>query len=81
MQSLITLKQSSNYVTIFLSVHQGNPLHIAARRGNLDTVRQLIDKGTDFNVGDDDGVSQKFRECTTPTWFLRLPSYDIGNQE
>jgi len=44
-------------------------------------VRQLIDKGTDYNVRDDDGVSQEFRECTTPAWFLHLLSYDIGNQE
>ena len=26
--------------------------------GRLDTVKQLIDKGTDVNVRDDDGVSQ-----------------------
>ena len=65
-----TLIKPSNFV---LSVHQGNPLHIAARRGDLDTVRQLIAKGTDFNVRDHDGVSQEFRECTTPAWFLHLP--------
>ena len=75
--SLITLL----FVTILLSVHQVNPLHIAAIHGDLDTVRQLIDKGTDVNVRDDDGVSQEFRECTTFAWFLHLPLYDIGNQE
>ena len=39
------------------SVHQGN-LHEATRQGNLDTVRQLIDEGTDVNIRDADGVSQ-----------------------
>ena len=39
------------------SVHQGN-LHDATQQGDVDTVRQLIDEGTDVNVRDDDGVSQ-----------------------
>ena len=29
---------------------------MAARQGNLRTVRHLIDEGTDVNVKDDDGV-------------------------
>ena len=29
---------------------------MAARQGNLHTVRHLIDEGTDVNVKDDDGV-------------------------
>ena len=43
-----------------LSVLQGNFLHIAARQGNLHSVKRLIDKGTDVNVRDDDGVRQEF---------------------
>ena len=40
----------------FLSLHQGNPLHIAARRGDMDALKRLVNKGTDVNTKDDDGV-------------------------
>ena len=43
---------------IFYSVYQGNHLHEAARRGNLHTVKQLIDEGIDVNMKDDHGVSR-----------------------
>ena len=34
-----------------------NSIHEAARQGDLDIVRHLIDEGTDVNISDDDGVS------------------------
>ena len=37
-------------------------------------MKHLIDKGTDIDVRDDDGVSQEFIQFTTPAWFLYLPS-------
>ena len=55
-----TLSLSSNLEKNNLSVHQGNFLHIAARHGDLHLVKHLIDKGTDINVRDDDGVRQEF---------------------
>ena len=33
------------------------PLHLAARRGNLDTVKFLVSKGGDINIKDKKGVS------------------------
>ena len=41
----------------FFSAHQENPLHDAARQGDLDTVRRLTDEGIDVNIKDDKGVS------------------------
>jgi len=61
---------------IFLFVHQGN-IHAATRQGNLDTVRQLIVKGTDVNVRDDNGVSSYWQKWTTPAWFLHLISGEL----
>ena len=43
----------------FLSIHQENDLHIAARKGDLDAVRHLIHQGTDVNIKKDKGVSAK----------------------
>ena len=34
----------------------------------------IVDKGTDIDVRDDDGVSEEFIQCTTSAWFLHLPS-------
>ena len=39
-----------------LSLHQGSPLHKAAREGNMDTLKHLA-IGTDVNIKDDDEVS------------------------
>ena len=59
MNHSITLSKLSNLVRnkVFLSVHQGNFLHTVTRQGNLDTLKHLIDKGTDVNVRGDNGVS------------------------
>ena len=54
-----TLRQLGN---VILSVYQGNPLHEAARQGNLHTVRHLIDGGMDVNIKDDHGVSLRLRK-------------------
>jgi len=43
---------------LFLSLHQGTPLHVAAESGNVDIVRILIDKGADFRIKGGDGVSE-----------------------
>ena len=51
MECLTNLKEVNIY---FL---QGNSIHKAARQGDLDTVRCLIDEGTDVNIKDDDGAS------------------------
>ena len=43
--------------TLFLSPHQRTPLRVAARRGNIDKVRCLVENGADVNIKDEDGVS------------------------
>ena len=40
-----------------LAFHQGNPLHMAARQGDMDALKRLVNKGSDVNSKDDDGVS------------------------
>ena len=37
---------------------QENSMHMAARRGNLDEVRRLVDKGADVSIKDINGVSK-----------------------
>ena len=40
----------------FLSLHQGTPMHVAAREGNMEALKhQTI--GSDVNCKDDEGVS------------------------
>ena len=57
-QSWDHINQSANFVkSQFFSAHQENPLHDAARQGDLDTVRRLTDEGIDVNIKDDKGVS------------------------
>ena len=41
------------------SPYQCTPLHLAAYRGFLDTVRILIDKGADTTIKNEDGVSER----------------------
>ena len=41
----------------FFPLKGGKSIHEAARQGDLDTVRHLIDEGTDVNSRDDEGVS------------------------
>ena len=43
--------------TLFLSPYQRTPLRVAARRGNIDKVRCLVENGADVNSKDEDGVS------------------------
>ena len=43
----------------FNSSHQRTPLHWAADRGDVDTVRYLFDKGAEINIKDHSvGVSE-----------------------
>ena len=44
--------------TLFLSLHQGTPLHVAAESGNVDIVGLLIDKGADLSIINEYGVSE-----------------------
>ena len=37
--------------------HQWDPLHMAAMKGNLEKVKDLVGKGADINITDDRGVS------------------------
>ena len=41
------------------SPYQCTPLHLAAYRGLLDTVRLLVDKGADTTIKNEDGVSER----------------------
>ena len=45
-----------NYDSIDLFMVR-KPLHLAARRGNLDTVKSLVNKECDINIKDKKGVS------------------------
>lgn len=42
-----------------LSVHQRTPLHAASVKGHLWIMQTLYDHGADFNIKDDDGVSER----------------------
>ena len=48
----------------FNSPHQGTPLHWAADRGNVDTVRCLFDKGAEINIKADHNVGVSEWEYT-----------------
>ena len=50
---------------------------MAARQGNLHTVRHLIEEGTDVNVKDDDGVRIKTNWYTDLR--LNYPDHIDGN--
>ena len=39
------------------ALHKGNPLHVAARRGDMDALKRLVNQGSDVNSKDDDEVS------------------------
>ena len=55
---LIALTKNDLYMCgCCLAFHQGNPLHMAARQGDMDALKRLVNKGTDVNSKDDDGVS------------------------
>ena len=63
MQS-IELHRTAVAVLNVISFYQQTPLHIAARgrkhtveKGRKHPVESLIDKGADFNIKDDSGVS------------------------
>ena len=40
------------------SLNQQTPLHLAARKGHMNTVELLINNGADINIQDTDGVSR-----------------------
>ena len=40
------------------SLHQWTPLHAASFRGNIETVKYIVEKGADVNIKDDQGVSE-----------------------
>ena len=42
----------------FASPHQYTPLHWAAERGHVDTVKFLAENGANIHSKDDDGVSE-----------------------
>ena len=44
--------------SIFISLHQRTPLHVAAYRGNVETVAFLVDKGADMSIKNENGVSE-----------------------
>ena len=50
---LVYLERSKH----FFFIQQGNSVHIAASRGDLHTVKHLIDEGTDIDIKDDSEVS------------------------
>ena len=41
---------------VFVCLCQGISLHLAARQGDLDTVKHLVDEGDDINSKDKNGV-------------------------
>ena len=43
-------------LTTIFSQEKSPGLHMAARQGNLDALRHLVEKGTDINIQDDTGV-------------------------
>ena len=53
--------------TFFIySPHQKTPLHWAAEEGHVDIVRYLVDKGADFNIKDQRGVSDTALKAGVP---------------
>jgi len=38
------------------ALHKGNPLHVAAGRGDMNALKRLVNQGSDVNSKDDDGV-------------------------
>ena len=47
------------YKQKYVSLHQMSPLHVAAEKGECrEIVEYLIDKGTDINIKDYNGVSE-----------------------
>ena len=46
-----------NHCNYCVSLYQHTPLHIAAGNGYKRTTERLIEKGADFNIQDNDGVS------------------------
>ena len=52
-------QQQANHQSesLFSSLNQWTPLHIAAKRGRIEIVKFLVDKGADVNVKAKDRVS------------------------
>ena len=58
-----------DHVTL-LSPHQMSPLHWAADKGHLNTVRCLVEKGAEVNSKAKDGVSEQ--NCSTDCGLVRV---------
>ena len=52
-------------------LQQGNPLHEAARQGDMDALKRLVNKGSDVNSKDDDGVNYRNLPKISPP--LKIP--------
>ena len=53
----IKIEFAKLFYFIYLFSHQITPLHLAAGKGHVDTVRCLVDKGADTQLKDGNDVS------------------------